>query len=69
MVVKSMIFPHRNIHKYTWTYTDGKTHNQIDHILIDRDGIRVYSMYDLSRELTVILITTWWLQKIGKDWQ
>jgi len=36
LVVKSTMFPQRNIHKYTWTCPDGKTHNQIDHILTDR---------------------------------
>jgi len=30
------MFLYRNIHKYTWTSPDGKTHNQIDHVLIDR---------------------------------
>jgi hypothetical protein len=36
LIAKSTMFPHHNIHKYTWTSADGKTHSQIDHILIDR---------------------------------
>ena len=36
LVVKSTMFPHRNICKYTWTSPDGKTHNKIDYILVDR---------------------------------
>jgi hypothetical protein len=36
LVVKSTMFPHRNIHKYTWTSPDGQSHNQTDHVLIDR---------------------------------
>jgi hypothetical protein len=35
-VVKSTMFNHRSIHKHTWTFPDGQTHNQIDHVLIDR---------------------------------
>jgi hypothetical protein len=35
LTVKSMMFPHHNIHTFTWTFPDGKTHNQIHHILID----------------------------------
>jgi endonuclease/exonuclease/phosphatase family metal-dependent hydrolase len=31
-VVKSTTFPHRDIHKHTWTSPD----NQIDHVLIDK---------------------------------
>jgi len=35
-VVKSMMFPQRNIYKYTWNSPDGKTQNQIDCILTER---------------------------------
>jgi len=36
LVVKSWMFPHRHIHKYTWTSPDGKTDKQIDHVLIEK---------------------------------
>jgi len=35
-LVKNMMLLHRNIHKYTLTCPDRKTHNHFDHILIDR---------------------------------
>jgi len=31
-VVKSIMFPHQHIHKFTCTSPDGKPHNQIVHI-------------------------------------
>jgi hypothetical protein len=30
------MFPHLNIQKYSWTSPEGKTHKQIDYILVDR---------------------------------
>jgi exonuclease III len=36
LILKSRMSPHRNIHKFTWMSPDGKTHNQIVHILINR---------------------------------
>jgi hypothetical protein len=36
LAVKSTVFPHRNIYKFTWTSPDGNTHNKLNHILIDR---------------------------------
>jgi exonuclease III len=34
LVVETAMFPHQNIHKYTRTSPDGKTGNQIHHVLI-----------------------------------
>jgi hypothetical protein len=34
--IKSTMFPHRYIHKYTWTSPGWKACSQIDHILVDR---------------------------------
>jgi hypothetical protein len=35
-LVKNTMFPYINIHKFTCTSTEGKTYNQIYHILINR---------------------------------
>jgi hypothetical protein len=54
--VKSTLFPYRNIHKYTWTSPDGKSHNQIDHILVDRRrhsnilGVRSYRVAECDTD-------------------
>jgi hypothetical protein len=34
-VVKSTMFSHRSVHRYTWSVPEGKAHNQINHVLLD----------------------------------
>jgi hypothetical protein len=43
LTAKSIIFLCSNINKFAWTSPDGKTHNQIDHILIS-DAVQMYLM-------------------------
>jgi hypothetical protein len=59
--VKSTMFPHRIIHKYTWTSPDEKTHNQIDHILVDRRrhsnvfDVRSFRAADCNRDYYLVV--------------
>lgn len=42
-IIGSRLFPHRNVHKATWTSPDLRTKNQIDHTrrsLLDVTGFR-----------------------------
>jgi hypothetical protein len=36
LIFKNTTFPHGDIHKHTWTFPDGVTHNQIDYVSVDR---------------------------------
>jgi len=45
MAIATTMFPHKDIHKYTWTSPDGRTRNQIDHIGVN--GIFKKSIQDV----------------------
>ena len=69
LFVKSTMFPHRNIHKYIWSPADGKTHNQIGHILTNRRwnssilDVRSCKGADCDTDHCLVL------QEFGKNWQ
>ncbi len=45
MAIITTMFPHKDVHKYTWTSPDGRTRNQIDHINVN--GIFKRSVQDV----------------------
>ena len=69
LVLKNMMFPHPNINKYALTSPVGQTHNQTDHILIDRR--RHSNMFDVRSFRGAKSETNHYMvvAKLGKYWQ
>ena len=63
----------RNIHKYTWTSPDGKTYNQIDHVLIDRRwhssvlGVRNFRGADCDTDHYLVIAKVRERLAVGKE--
>jgi hypothetical protein len=66
-VVRSTMFSHRNIHKYTCTSPEGKTRNKVDHVLVDRRRhsnilyVRYFMGADCDTDYNLVVA------KIGKE--
>jgi endonuclease/exonuclease/phosphatase family metal-dependent hydrolase len=71
--VKRTMFPHRNIHKYTWTSPDWKIHNQIDHILVDRRkhsyllDVRSFRAADCDSDHYLVVAKLWERLAVNKQ--
>jgi len=59
LVVKSTMFPHLNIHKYTWTSLMVRPTTRIDHVLIGRRWHSSVLDVRILGKLIVIQTTIW----------
>jgi hypothetical protein len=64
---------HCNIHKYTWTSPDGKIHNRIDHILVDRQrhssvlNVRSFRAADCDNDHCLVVAKVWERLAVNKQ--
>ena len=63
LLIASTVFPHKDIHKYTWTSPNSKFKNQIDHITINNKfrrsmtDTRTYRGADIGSDHNLVLAT------------
>lgn len=70
LAIASTMYPHKNIHKYTWKSLDGRYHNHIDHTAVNArfrrsiNDIRVYRTF--SDHNLMVAVTQLRLCRLGK---
>jgi hypothetical protein len=42
LIVKNTTFPRSDIYRHTWTSPGGVTHNQRDHVMINKNEFQIY---------------------------
>ena len=74
MAITTTQYPHKDIHKYTWTSPDGRTKNQIDHIAINGKfrrsitDVRAYRGADCASDHNLVICTVKLkLSKVKRD--
>ena len=61
LIIGGTFFQHKIIHKYSWNSPDGRTHNQIDHILINKkwksslQDVRAYRGADVATDRALMI--------------
>ena len=64
LAIASTMFPHKNVHKYTWTSPDGQYRNQINHVAIRSQfkrsvyDMRVYRGADVGSDHNLVITKT-----------
>lgn len=61
LAIASTMFPHENIHRYTWTSPNGQHHNQIDHMAVRSNfkrllqDVRAYRDADCASDHNLVI--------------